>query len=74
LKIKVVGLFAYGWDMIANTWVIKEGRFASKDEMRSKWAIFKKKRVKTHYGGATLSKKMYCFLGTFCIILGACFL
>jgi hypothetical protein len=29
--------------MIANTWVIKEGRFAAKDGRRSKWAIFKKK-------------------------------
>jgi hypothetical protein len=73
LKIKVVKLFAYGWDMIVNTWVIEEGRFASKDEMRSEWAIFKKKRVKTHYGGAILSKKMYSFLGIFYIILGACF-
>jgi hypothetical protein len=56
LKIKVVGLFAYGWDMITNTWVIEKGRFASKDEMKSKWAICKKKWVKTHYGGPTLSK------------------
>jgi hypothetical protein len=29
--------------MIANTWVIKQGRFVAKDERRSKWAIFKKK-------------------------------
>ncbi len=73
LKIKVVNFFAYGWDMIVNKWVIEEGRFALKDEMRSKWAIFKKKRVKRHYGGAILSKKIYSFLGTFYIFWGHVF-
>jgi hypothetical protein len=59
--------------MIANTWVIEEGRFASKDEMRTKWVIFKKKWVKTHYGGATLSKEMYSFFGYILYYFGGMF-